>query len=263
MILFNGTKLDITKFPNKEVKIRRPWNSMSICSIELKWESDEDFIHLMFLKEHLDNYRMYKKIFLTIYYMPYSRMDRSMGGDIFTLKTMCKFINSLNFDEVVVHEPHSDVTPALLDRCTVINTSMSLLKLAKKKWDIDYLFLPDAGAVKRYHQEDFHELVGFKHRDPDTGRITKHDVIGNQSLEGKTVCIIDDLSSYGGTFVLAAEQLKLLNAGDIYLIVTHAEESILKGKVFDGNIKKVLTTNSIIDITHSTEQLEIIDISTI
>ncbi|MCP4341284.1 MAG: ribose-phosphate pyrophosphokinase [Desulfobulbaceae bacterium] len=262
MIYIDGNELNVARFPNNEIKIKRPWVSHRTVNVQLKWQSDEDFMHLYFLKKHLDQYRsLFKGVCLEIFYMPYSRMDRAMGGDIFTLKSACEFINELNFDEVTIHEPHSDVTPALIDRCVVVNTSLKLLKTVV--WGLSYLCFPDAGAAKRYHLDGYKELIGSKRRDPDTGQITGLELSGDEYLEGKNVCIIDDLSSSGGTFVRAAEELKSRCCGDIYLIVAHAEENILKGKVFDGNIKKVLTTNSMIDISKASSQLEIIDITTL
>ena len=262
MIWIDGTELKVEIFKNGEIKIPRPRRRGRITHIELKWESDQDFMNLLFVKKHLDNFET-KGIFLSIYYMPYSRMDRAMGGDIFTLPTICDFINDMNFSEVIIYEPHSDVTPALLKRCTVRNTSMDLFFLIQKTWEPEYICYPDAGAAKRYDIKGYEKLIGLKKRDPNTGQIIEFSMIGNQNLDGATVVIIDDLSSFGGTFVFSAEKLKEMGAGDIYLIVAHAEKNILAGKVFDGNIRKVLTTNSILDINDSTNRLEIIDITTL
>jgi len=53
------------------------------------------------------------------------------------------------------------------------------------------------------------------------------------------------LSSKGGTFILAAEELKKRDAGDIYLFVGHVEQTIFNGLVLKTDlIKRVLTSNS-------------------
>ena len=247
MIYINGEELKITKFPNNESKIETPISDYKKNRIILKWESDEDFINLMFVKDWLDN-SMRNVAYLHILYMPYSRMDRLIPGSLFTLKTICNFINSLNFNEVIVCESHSDVTSALLNKCSVHETSISLLM--NSDLNPDYIFYPDAGAQKRYHLDNYKELVGFKERDLQTGRIKKYNVFG-EIEEGSSIAIIDDLCSYGATFDLASRQLKNIGAGDIYLIVTHCEKSIMSGNIFkNNNIKKVLTTNSIIDIKY-------------
>ncbi|WP_338131069.1 hypothetical protein [Cohnella rhizosphaerae] len=76
-------------------------------------------------------------------------------------------INAMNFARVTVVEPHSDVTPALLDRSEAVYPTLELLSrvTAETGFDpaADYLFFPDAGAQKRYGQVDgFRQLVGHK-----------------------------------------------------------------------------------------------------
>jgi len=63
----------------------------------------------------------------------------------------------------------------------------------------------------------------------------------------KNILIIDDLCAYGGTFQLAAEQLIYKGADNIYLYVSHCENSIYKGKLIkSGLISKIFTTDSIL-----------------
>ena len=97
MIYLNGEKVDVKKFPNGESLINSEnlkikYDDINI--IKLKFENDEDITHLIFLKGHLDELRV--KCSLEIAYMPYSRMDRTEGMTVFTLKHLCKLINSLN-----------------------------------------------------------------------------------------------------------------------------------------------------------------------
>lgn len=65
--------------------------------------------------------------------MPYSRMDRTEGIAIFTLKHLCKLINSLKFESVTIYEPHSDVCIALLDRVKIVNMSKMLAERLLKE----------------------------------------------------------------------------------------------------------------------------------
>ena len=69
--------------------------------------------------------------------------------------------------------------------------------------------------------------------------------------------IVDDISSRGGTFYFSAKELKKLGANDIYLYISHCENTILEGEVLtSGLIKKVFTTDSIFTAEH--EDIEII-----
>jgi ribose-phosphate pyrophosphokinase len=57
-----------------------------------------------------------KQLSLVIPYFPAARQDRIMvPGESLTVKVYADLINSVGFEEVVVFDPHSDVTPALLD----------------------------------------------------------------------------------------------------------------------------------------------------
>ena len=65
-------------------------------------------------------------------------------------------------------------------------------------------------------------------------------------VKDKSIVIVDDICSYGGTFYYAAKALKELGAGNIYLHVDHCENSVLEGDMIkSGLIKEIWTTDSI------------------
>ncbi|MFD0587645.1 ribose-phosphate pyrophosphokinase [Paenibacillus sp. GCM10027627] len=253
MIKLNGKVLDFEKFPNGETRVNGEQINVyqeDVNQIEFKYKDDSDLIKLLFVKRHLD--KLNTRTYLIVYYMPYSRMDRVEGDSVFTLKYVSELINSLNFEQVTIVEPHSDVTPALINKSKAIYPSLNLLKDVVKEVgfnaDTDYLFFPDQGAAKRYSKiEGYKSLVGFKERDFQTGQINSLQLVGEKPQHGFKAIIVDDLCSFGGTFILSAEQLKAAGATEIYLLVAHCEESIYKGKIFNTDlINKVFTTNTII-----------------
>jgi len=258
MIRLNGQTLDFETYPNGETRV----NGEQICAlareadgnrIAFKYETDADLIKLMFVKSYLDERGLGTEAALDICYMPYSRMDRAEGASAFTLKYTARMINAMNFARVTIVEPHSDVTLALLERSRALYPTLELLDrvIAETGFDpaADYLFFPDAGAQKRYGQVDgFRHLVGRKERDFKTGRIQKLDVEGGVDRQGFKAIIVDDLCSYGGTFLLSAERLRELGASRIYLLVTHCENAIHQGKLpASGWIERVYTTDTIMD----------------
>ena len=261
MVKINGVEVKIEKFPNGEKKVSEFTIHPDKNVFMLKWESDSDFMDLMFLKRHLDE-RIQGITELHIAYMPYSRQDRAMNGSVFTLKYLCDFINFLGFTRVQTHEAHSDVTPALLNHSTNVSLVSMLMNTLlnndhERLLDDAYVFFPDAGAQKSQAGYGMDQLVGFKKRNLETGWIEDYKVFG-EMRQGATVLILDDLSSYGGTFILAAEKLKAMGAGDIFLVIGHAEQAIFDGKIFKTDlIKKVFTTNSILDITQATDRIAI------
>ena len=183
-------------------------------------------------------------------YIPHARQDRKVSGRFFTLKTFAKMINQMNFSKVIVLDPHSDVSTALIDRCYEMLKPIELLKVKEGT----VLMYPDAGAAKKY-KADSTCIIGNKHRNSE-GRIDSYELLN--FVEGtKSVCIVDDICSYGGTFVAAAKALRERGVETIGLIVSHCEDNILKGEVFKY-IDFVYTSDSICHIENH-EKIEFID----
>lgn len=256
MIKVNNKIIDITKFPNMESLIKLDGIHKGLNEIALRFESEADFIHLYMVKKSIDHIGGTAKLYIP--YMPYGRMDRVEESNFaFTLKHLAGLINSLNFTEVITLEVHSDVTLALFDRIKNVNTSKQLLKitcLANEEFDFenrDYIIFPDTGAEKRYSKQIKikNTLCAIKHRDFKTGYINSLDIIGDMPKEPFKAVIIDDLCSKGGTFMLTANKLKECGATEIYLIVTHCENTIYDGGILkkDSPITKIYTTNSILN----------------
>lgn len=258
MIYFENTPINFETFPNGEIRIANPEVMFAgHHSITLKYESDADLIKLMFAKRYLDSLNningtgVSKTTTLRIAYMPYSRQDRVQNGSAFTLKYVCDFINLLGFNKVFVLEPHSDVTCALLERAEAVELTAFVATGAMDQLGFDPekdgLFFPDAGAQKRYAGKFTvkNQLVGFKQRDFSTGKIGSLEILGSAVPE--RVLIVDDLSSYGGTFLMSAEALAARGAKEIYLAVAHCENSVYEGKMIKSDlISGIYTTNTIL-----------------
>lgn len=258
MLLLNGKCINFDYFPNGELNILRIEEAIKLRKqyrhnhFVLKYESDKDLMALHFAKKHVGS-RTGIMSDLSISYMPYSRMDREETPETpFMLKHVCDFINNLNFGTVYVHEPHSSITGQLLNNVVEVFDNINLVKVVmhseKFNEDVDYLVFPDKGALERYNGKitSKNMLIGDKKRDFETGRILSLEVKGDFSkVDGSTAIIVDDLSSYGGTFVEVAQQLRTRGFNRVVLLVCHAENSIFKGKLFD-NVDKIYTTDSIL-----------------
>lgn len=228
-------------------------------SMTFTFEKNEDIIELLLFCDAAkrQNHRLAQ---ITIPYIPFGRQDRcNQPGEAFSLKVFCDLINSLNFDSVVVHDPHSDVAPALLNRCTVHEQHELLDPLILNHVpEPFYLVAPDAGALKKTHKlakhlSLVHPCLGViessKIRDTKTGDITgtvvhqaKLDTYTvNTNLYGAdliTYVIVDDIIDGGRTFIELAKELRSLGAENIHLYATHG--FFTKGKqVFDGLIDEV------------------------
>lgn len=256
MLILNGKKLLTERYPNNETKVKDFEDAIIDGEniLEFKYTSDADLVELMFAKGRIDEFGGSCTLF--IWYMPYSRMDRKIEGDLFTLQYVTNFINWLSFTEVIVMEPHSDKTMKLLERATAVYPVKDWL--AKVQEDIgfgegDFIVFPDKGAAARYADSDYANICIFeKKRNPITGNIEDMRIKEGTVNPGAKCIIIDDLCSKGGTFAWAGSILKSLGASEVYLVVSHCEETIFEGKLLaeDSPISKVYTSTSIMCKEH-------------
>lgn len=169
-------------------------------------------------------------------YMPYQQADRDFSfGECFSLQTICKMLNALDVDRYYIFDPHSDVSPALLHKTTIIDNSSYIREVLiyLNKYDGGdtvqtrlAILSPDAGAYKKIGKLCSKlgwqgELVAAnKYRSISTGSIESLE-LSKQDFEGKDVLIIDDICIGGRTFIELAKKLREKNVGKIYLAISH------------------------------------------
>ena len=258
MIKIDGKEVVLNKFPDGTPLLKPDIDFFlyrETKRAELTWlfESNEEMVAIMFLTKHLQRNGVLF-IDLVMPYIPNARQDRvKSSNDVFTLRYFAEFINDLAFDSVTVLDPHSSVSEALIDDIIIENPKKYIEKAIKEISEKEnskplMAFYPDEGAMKRYSGLlPMEYAFGIKKRDWETGKIIGLDVAGSSELiSERDILIVDDISSRGGTFYHSAKKLWELGANTVYLYVSHCEETILDGEIFDsGLIDKVFTTNSI------------------
>lgn len=242
----------INKYPDggKYISISSPFEE-----IVYRINSYEDLFLLKSLKDANPSLKR-----ITIPCMFQQQHDRKFNpNESFELKLVCDFINSCNFEKVTVFHPHSDVTPALLNNCEVIDNSNFIIKVLLKIRGLENLVLmsADAGGYKPLiklagYLEWNETFSASKARDPQTHKLTQ--LIDKQDFEGKDILIVDDICVYGGTFIGLAKMLRERNVGRLYLAVSNItveQPNPELFKLFD----RVFTTNAK-DLTYYIEGKE-------
>lgn len=279
MIKIDGEVINIGNFPDGTVLVKyEPNGKQKTGSVKIAWyyENDSEFLTLMYLVKHLRSHGI-NDISLYMPYIPNARMDRVKSPeDVFTLKYFAELLNSLNLTRVEVFDPHSSVSEASINNIYIyspepyiqqvvkglpvkLNVLENPMTFEKKEIYSLTMFYPDEGAMKRYAGlVDLPYAFGIKKRDWKTGKIEGLDVVGaTDQIAGRDILIVDDICSRGGTFYHSAKKLRELGANDIYLYVSHCENTILEGDLLKGDlIKRVYTTNSI--FTKSHEKVEVL-----
>lgn len=250
MIKINGYQIKQESFGDGTLKCEVPPHTVVagtgyVAHVLWCYDNDSELFTLSCLIDYIKSKYPRMPVELTLPYIPHARQDREVSQRFFTLKTFANIINSMDFDYVHVYDPHSDVASSLINRVQV-HTEAFAISYNDTAVAVMY---PDAGAAKKYCSVDgvCCPIIGNKHRNNE-GRIDSYELLN--FIEGtKKVFIRDDICSYGGTFVAAAKELKKRGVDEIVLIVTHCENNILKGEVFDY-IDKVYTTDSIFTENH-------------
>ncbi len=249
MITLNGKLIETDTFGDGSLKCgvptTYPTGNGKYDTKNILWcyDNDAELFTLICLVDYLREHYPQAPRRLILPYIPHARQDREVSSRLFTLKSFAKVINSLDFIEVEYYDPHSDVAKALIDRGSFV---YSPFMVSYKDFAVMY---PDAGAAKKYGAAEgvTNPIIGNKHRNEE-GRIDSYELMN--FVEGtKKVIIRDDICSYGGTFVAAAKELRKRGVEEIILVVTHCENAILKGEVFDY-IDHVFTTDSILTVSH-------------
>lgn len=258
MIKVNDTEIKVGHFPDgtQSIEFSDDQPYYSINEVEWFYDSDEEVFTLMCVVDMIRRISKNPRIKLWIPYLPNARMDRIKKPEQnFSLKVFANFINSLNFDKVVVYNVHSNVSEALIDNIVNIDPIFDVDNVISE-YKPDIIYFPDEGACKRYadlaciKKYGLPVIFGIKKRDFATGKILGLDVVSDIDLKGKKVLIVDDICSAGGTFKFSAMKLKELGASDVALYVSHCEDNIQNGDLLKTDlVSKIYTTDSILHIS--------------
>ena len=288
MITINGIEIVRKTFPDGSLCLLDLNNSLlnPNKNYEIVWlyEGDYEIFMLICIVKHLRS-KMYNNVSfnLTMPYVVNSRLDRTHSdNEVFTLKYFAEIINDLKFNKVVIVDPHSIVSEALIDNVCILRPSNIISNVIDKMrslndFEVDkqqinlvrelVIYFPDDGAYKRYKDmpcfKNFNCIYGKKERDWETGKILGIEIYDKNGskltneLENCNVLMVDDIISYGGTLAYSADKLKEMGAAHISAYATHVENSVLdeeKGTLLkrynDKIIDTVYTTNSIYHGNH-------------
>lgn len=218
-----------------------------ICSLR----SSDEIIDMLLIHDVVSRMQVRNGSLRIIFeYLPFARQDRvTSKKECFSLKVFANIVNSMNADEVILIDPHSDVAPALINKSSVITQSQVFMQ-HRHSLPIGEMFKgktifvsPDAGADKKIHElsKIYNKPVihASKVRDTSTGEITGVEINTSIDYCDANLIIVDDICDGGRTFIEVSKALRAKgNPESISLFVTNGIFS--KGKeVFDGVIDHV------------------------
>ena len=201
-----------------------------------------------------------ESISLVMPFVPYARQDRrATEGDPFSIQVFSCFVNSLDFGAVYITDPHSEVTPALIDRVRIVPQHELAYHAVKQLDDFTAipiaLVAPDLGAAKKIKTLqaflfvetgiEYPVIQCDKTRDPVTGRITGFAILSGDP-RGHHCLMVDDICDGGGTFLGLYDELANAGVTDQSLYVTHG--------IFSKGVDELLSVFNFIFSTNSFPQ---------
>ncbi len=240
-------------FPGGEVSIRidqAPKYLHPINTIEANLQSPMEIVELLMITDAVKRIFPGNRLNLQMPYVPYARQDRvSVPGEALSIKVMADLINSQNYANVEIWDPHSDVTTALINNLTVVEQHELVSAIPDIDWSNTILVAPDAGAAKKIYKlaavTGSEVITASKVRNQVTGTITgtKMDIMPSAFVgSNKRFMIVDDICDGGRTFIELAKVMKTYTDMPVDLYVTHGIFS--KGmNVFNNLIDNIYCAN--------------------
>jgi len=191
------------------------------------------------------------KVTAVVPYMAYSRQDKVfLQGEAVSIEAVARMLKEAGVDSLVTVNVHQ---AKALERfpfpAKTVSAVTALAEYFKDKLsEKAFALAPDDGAL--WLAEETKDVLGGecgfleKHRDRYTGQVSTEKKTLN--VAGKTVIIIDDIISTGGTIVAAAKIVKELGARTVYaacvhpLLIGDAEKRIL-----DAGVEEIIGTDSV------------------
>lgn len=257
--------INVETHPGGEVK--GPWHVLGghgkgSTLLRFRINNGDDLMYLFMVTDSIRRQKPQQPIHLCMPYVPYARQDEVFKpGDPLGIKVFADLINLQGYESVHVLDPHSAVTPAVINRC-VVHTNQRLVEESfgaaanhgrtHKVWVVS----PDTGAFKKTAKlvknmqfsciEGIANCTKVRGQDgsPEGFSVSVEDFGGNDCF------IVDDILDGGRTFYAIAPELKKRNARKVFLVVTHSIFSHGFEGLEQSGIDHVFTTDSFKEHKH-------------
>ena len=248
-----GNPQTLFKMPGGEwhIKSETPWAGDQWALV--RWGNGDELMALAIWADAVHRDGGTPRV--VIPYLPGARQDRRKVGEALSSKIYADMINSCELALVVCLDPHSDVMPALLNNCRVIDSASLVVEALRHQAPDDAyagIIAPDAGAYKRAERVATEMKLPLfqatKVRDSASGRLSDFKCEGLP--EDKILVVVDDICDGGRTFVGLARATGIPK-GRLFLWVTHG--------VFSAGSRALVDYYSAIMTTDSHEGTQVND----
>lgn len=186
-----------------------------------------------------------ERVVLACPYLAYGRQDRAFEpGEGVSSRALLRSL-SANSDVFATVDPHTDAALEHYGGPAYAATAAPEIAEAFAAEDPDIVLAPDEGA--RHRASDVAERLSCPHDHLEKRRTSARDVEiepHDADVDGRTVLVVDDIVSTGGTMATATRQLVDAGAERVLLAATH-------GIFADGALKRLEDAGA--DVIRSTD----------
>lgn len=248
----------IKHFPDTESYILIPGikslkNKKVIIYHRLFPEPEKRLFELLLILSRVGEETRYIELFIP--YLPYARQDRfHREGEVVSADVLCELLKSYGVKKLITYDCHFLPKPGNFKRAglPIENRSAGkqLYAYAKKYFGKDKFILisPDQGSS--YFVENAEGFALHKKRSRtnknDIGtevRVVESEIV----VDGKNICMLDDIIASGGTIIRATEHLKKKGAKKIIVGATHGVfcGDKVAEKILKKDCRELFTTDTI------------------
>jgi len=216
-------QMEIRRFPDREayVRVLDPVDGEDVVIVSTAYP-DKNIIETILIQDAVIDEA--KTVTTVIPYLGYSRQDRKfLPGEAFSARAVIRSLTR-NTDHFAVVNLHKESVLEFSDPPSknILTYREIASYLSSLPVPPDMILAPDKGA--RHIAE---AVAGFMDREWDY--LEKHRIDGehvemslaSSDVKGKSVAIVDDIISTGGTIATAAGRLREKGAREVYAVCTH------------------------------------------
>lgn len=256
-------KSEVVRFANSEVKVTIEEEVKDTTCVVIQPTSNPTDTNLMELLFFCDALRRQEAKYVVGYipYFGYARQDmQHRVGECVSANVVIRFLEVIGFSKIYSLDIHDEATEGVFSIPFKNLSALPLLAEKVKKYlgkninpESIAITSPDQGGIERarnfglhfFKGESFSLTVIEKKRDLNhLHKSTALDIYGK--VNNKTVIMIDDLITSGGTLINAANLCLENGAKRVLSIIVHHDFANNAPKIIlDSKIEKFFTTNTI------------------
>ncbi|OGK18311.1 hypothetical protein A3G67_03385 [Candidatus Roizmanbacteria bacterium RIFCSPLOWO2_12_FULL_40_12] len=275
------SKTEVKNFDNSEVRVRILDDVTDQACVIIQTTSNPTNSSLMELFFYCDGLKRgeAKKIIGVIPYFGYARQNiQHREGEAVSVNVVIRFLETVGFDEICAFDIHDEGTGGIFSipfhNLSALPSLATSVKdyLTKRKVHKENIVVasPDQGGVERarifgeafFGNDNFSLVVVEKKRDLENIH-KSHTVDLHGEVLGKTVILVDDIVTSGGTLLNAASLCLKKGAKSVLAVIVHPDFSKkAPKKIQQSALQAFFTTDTInLDPSKKFDKLKVVSIA--